>query len=406
MFATIDQALEQFRNGGMVVVVDDEDRENEGDICMSASHVTPEAIAFMARQASGLICVALSHERIAELGLPAMVAPRDNRTPHGTAFTVSVEAATGVTTGISAHDRARTIALLADPQAGPDDFVTPGHIFPLRARPGGVLERPGHTEAGVELARLAGGFPAAVICEVMGDDGSMLRLPELETYAARHNLPLINIAQLQRYIVDHTMVRPVADTTLPTKYGRFNLRVYEDRDGGEQLLLWMGEVDKGDAPLARLHSECLTGDTLGSQRCDCGDQLSLSMSRIAEEGRGLLMYLRQEGRGIGLTAKIRAYALQDKGYDTVEANHKLGYPTDARDYTVGVAMLRDLNVSSIRLMTNNPDKVEAFHSAGVQVVERVPLQTQTTAANRRYLRVKRSKLGHLLDRLDCDANLM
>jgi 3,4-dihydroxy 2-butanone 4-phosphate synthase / GTP cyclohydrolase II len=402
MLDSIEAALDRYRSGGMLVVVDDENRENEGDLCVAASHATPEIVNFMARRGCGLICVALDPDVVDTLKLHPMVPVEQNGSAHQTAFTVSVEAATNVTTGISAYDRAHTIRLLASPTATAKDFVRPGHIFPLRARAGGVLARNGHTEAGVDLSRLAGLPPAAAICEVMAEDGTMMRLPELREFAREHDLMLISIADLVAYRRAKeaerlaTVVKRVATTVLPSNQGSFDVHVFLDADGREHLALVMGSVNGGDAPLARLHSECLTGDVFGSRRCDCGLQMDAGLAKIAEERRGVFLYLRQEGRGIGLAAKLRAYALQDRGFDTVEANHQLGYPADARDYTVAAAILNDLGVHRVKLMTNNPVKIQALNCAGIMVSERVALELPATAENVRYLTTKRIKLGHTL----------
>ncbi|MDW8059622.1 MAG: bifunctional 3,4-dihydroxy-2-butanone-4-phosphate synthase/GTP cyclohydrolase II [Thermomicrobium sp.] len=397
-FERVERAIDAFRAGRFVIIVDDAERENEGDLAIAAQFCTPEAVNFMAREARGLICVPMAPEWVDRLGLPLMVPPDANSSRFRTAFTVSVEAREGVSTGISAFDRARTIQKLADPTATLEDFIMPGHVFPLRARPGGVLERDGQTEASVDLARLAGLHPVAVVCEIMSADGTMARLPELERFAARHGIPLVHVADLIAYrIARERVARCVAETTLPTSVGTFRLRAYQ-RFGGDEidLALVMGTLKSDEPVLVRLHSECLTGDVFGSQRCDCGPQLENAMQRIASEGRGVIVYLRQEGRGIGLLNKLRAYHLQDRGLDTVEANLQLGFPADLRDYREAAIILRDLGVERIRLMTNNPRKVAALEDLGFTVVERVPIELPPTEHNRRYLQTKRDKLGHLV----------
>ena len=400
--APIDEALADLRAGKFVIVVDDEDRENEGDLVIAAEFATPAAVNFMAREGRGLICVPLTGARLDALGLPLMVPPERNRSGFGTAFTISVEARRGVTTGISAPDRARTIAVLADPASGPEDVVTPGHIFPLRARDGGVLERPGQTEAAIDLMRLAGLTPAAVICEIMAEDGTMARRPELELFAARHGLRIVSVADLIAYrrARETAPVRRAAEIQLPTAHGPFRLYAYTEHarpDAEPHLALVRGDLSVGEPPLVRLHSECLTGDVFGSARCDCGPQLDRAMQAIAVEGRGIIVYLRQEGRGIGLLDKLRAYALQEQGLDTVEANERLGWPADARDYRAAAAILRDLGVTRLRLLTNNPRKVAGLADAGLTVTESVPLIVSPSVENLRYLRAKREKLGHLFD---------
>jgi len=395
-FASVDEAIEQFRRGGFVILVDDEERENEGDLAIAAEKITPEAVNFMAREGRGLICVALTEERCEALDLPLMV--RDNTSPFGTAFTVSVEARGKITTGISAADRAATILTLADPGTGPEDLLRPGHIFPLRARRGGVLKRAGQTEASVDLARLAGMTPAAAICEIMNDDGTMARVPDLVPFARRHGLPILSVAELIRHRArTETLVERVASPRLPTPYGDFTAHAYRaPATGEEHLALVLGDVAGGEPPLVRVHSQCLTGDVFASGRCDCGLQLEAAMERIAAEGRGVLLYLLQEGRGIGLVNKLRAYELQEGGHDTVEANERLGFPADQRDYGVGALILRDLGIRRMRLMTNNPGKYVALAGYGLEIDERVPLEVPPTEATRGYLRAKRDKLGHLL----------
>ncbi len=395
-FATVEEAIERFRQGGMVILVDDEDRENEGDLAIAAEKVTPEAVNFMARHGCGLICLSLLSERCDELRLPLMV--QENTSPYGTAFTVSIEARGKISTGISAADRAATILTAVDPATRPDDLLRPGHIFPLRADPGGVLKRGGQTEASVDLARLAGLTPAAVICEVMNEDGTMARLPDLMPFAQGHDLLVVKIADLVRYrLKNENHVRRLASPALPTAHGDFRLHAYRNEVTGEEhLALVMGEVAGDEPVLVRVHSQCLTGDLFGSLRCDCGVQLRRAMEAISREGRGVLLYLLQEGRGIGLINKLRAYELQEQGHDTVEANERLGFRADQREYGTGAQILRDLGVRRLRLMTNNPDKSAALSYYGLDVVDRIPVEVPPTEDTRDYLRVKRDKLGHLL----------
>jgi len=395
-FAPIEAAIEAFRRGEIVIIVDDEDRENEGDLAIAAEKVTPAAVNFMAKHGRGLICLALSEERCRELDLPLMV--EDNTSTFGTAFTISIEARGKVTTGISAADRAATILTAIDPETRPEDLLRPGHIFPLRARKGGVLKRAGQTEASVDLAALAGLKPAGVICEIMNDDGTMARVPDLAKVAAEHGLLMITVSDLISYRLRHeTLVKKIASPRLPTIYGDFQIHAYRsDVTGDENVALAMGEIDPEEPVLVRVHSQCLTGDIFGSCRCDCGPQLESALEHIAAEGRGVLLYLLQEGRGIGLMNKLRAYELQEQGHDTVEANERLGFRPDQRDYGIGAQILRDLGVRKMRLMTNNPSKYIALHGYGLEIVERVPLEMPPTDSSRAYLRTKREKLGHLL----------
>jgi 3,4-dihydroxy 2-butanone 4-phosphate synthase/GTP cyclohydrolase II len=395
-FATIPEAIEEIRRGRMVIVVDDEDRENEGDLIMAAEAVTPETINFMTRFGRGLICVPMTGDGLAALQLPPMV--HLNTARMGTAFTVSVDAREGTSTGISTFDRAATIRALADPRTRPEDLLRPGHVFPLAAMDGGVLRRAGHTEAAVDLARLAGCAPAGVLCEILADDGRMARLPRLEVFAGEHGLRIISIADLIRYRLKRDpFVRREGETRLPTVHGEFGAVVYENTlDGVGHLALVKGDVAEGPPILVRMHSECLTGEVFGSLRCDCGEQLRTAMEMVQRAGRGVIVYIRQEGRGIGLTNKIKAYALQDRGKDTVEANELLGFPPDPRDYGVGAQILADLGLHQIRLITNNPQKRAGLEGFGLQVVERIPLETAPNKENYQYLKTKRHKLGHLL----------
>lgn len=395
-FVSVEEAIADFRAGRFVVIVDDENRENEGDLAVAAEKVAPEHVAFMAREGRGLICLSLTAERCDALGLPPMT--DRNTSPLGTGFTVSIEARGKVTTGISAADRAATIRTAVDPATGPHDLLRPGHVFPLRARPGGVLERPGQTEASVDLARLAGLQPAASICEIMNDDGTMAREPELEAFARRHGIKLLRVRDLIHHRLRHeTVVEQVASPRLPTPWGEFTAHAYRARFTGEEhLALVMGRVDDDEPLLVRLHSQCLTGDLFGSARCDCGVQLDGALDAISRAGRGVLVYLQQEGRGIGLANKLRAYELQEHGHDTVEANEQLGFPADLRDYGLAVQILRHLGVRRVRLLTNNPEKMAALTGYGLEGVERVPLEVRPTETSRAYLEAKRDKLGHLL----------
>ncbi len=400
--STIEEAIAALRNGGMVVVVDDEDRENEGDLIMAAEDVSSESMAFFLEHTSGVFCVPLEASRADELDLPLMVVA--NTEAQRTAFTVTVDYRHGTTTGISAHDRAATVRALIDPSTRPNDLNRPGHIFPLRYRPGGVLKRAGHTEATVDLCRLAGKYPSGVLCEIVtADKSDMARLPELEVFAARHGLPLVSIADLIRYRRHHEkLVRRVAEAALPTEHGQFQAFVFESvLDSEQHLALVYGDIAGARDLLVRVHSECLTGDVMGSMRCDCGPQLHTALAKIAAEGAGVVVYLRgHEGRGIGLGHKIRAYALQEDGHDTVDANLELGLPVDSREYGIGAQILVDLGVTSMRLMTNNPSKYGGLEGFGLNIVERVAIESRPTEFNIDYLRTKRERMGHLLEGLD------
>lgn len=413
VLSSIEDALDAYRLGQMVIIVDDEDRENEGDVVLAAEFVTPETINFMVTHARGLVCLAMRGALLDRLKVPMMVPQSQNRSGFGTGFTISVEAINGVSTGISAEDRSHTIRTLINPNTTPDDIAMPGHIFPLRARDGGVLERRGQTEASVDMSALAGLTPAGIICEVMREDGTMMRLEELGEFGKEHNLHVISVEQIANYrltlgqgnmattvvpsetevVVEEPLIIEIGRSQLPTNYGQFDVIVYRDQQGFEHSALTKGDVG-GTTPLLRLHSECLTGDAFGSLRCDCGPQLHTAMERVEEQGSGVILYLRQEGRGIGLGNKIRAYALQDDGRDTVEANHELGFPADARSYDVAAAILSELNVSSVKLLSNNPTKREALQSLGIDVVERVPLVIDAQEHNQYYLQTKADRMGH------------
>ncbi len=392
--ATIPEAIEDIKAGKIIIIVDDEGRENEGDLAIAAEKVTPEAINFMAREARGLICMPVIGERLEELRIPMMV--QDNTARFSTAFTVSIEAKHGVTTGISAQDRATTIRTVINPATKPEDIARPGHVFPIKARPGGVLVRAGHTEAVVDLARLAGLYPAGVICEIMNEDGSMARLRQLEEMAARYGMKMVSVADLITYRRRHEkLVQRVAEAKLPTGFGEFTVMAYRSKvDPDEHVALVYGDVVSGDAVLVRVHSECLTGDVFASLRCDCGQQLAMAMQAVVAEGKGVILYMRQEGRGIGLHNKLRAYALQDQGMDTVEANELLGFAADLRDYGIGAQILADIGLERIRLLTNNPRKVVGLEGHGLKVVETVPIVAPPNSYNASYLETKGAKMGH------------
>ncbi|AHE66992.1 bifunctional 3,4-dihydroxy-2-butanone-4-phosphate synthase/GTP cyclohydrolase II [Legionella oakridgensis] len=395
-FATIGQAISELQNGRMVILVDDEHRENEGDLVIAANYVSDEAINFMSRYGRGLICLPMADELVDKLNLPMMA--QNNRSPFGTAFTVSIEAADGVSTGISAKDRARTIQVAIDPNSGPEDIISPGHVFPLRARARGVLERAGQTEGSVDLMKLAGLTPAAVICEIINDDGTMSRRDELAVFSQKHDIPMITIKDLIQYRIRHEqLVKAVATSRVPLhKHGDFTMTVFENwLDDAEHFALIKAPLFSNQVPLVRIHSECITGDVFGSCKCDCGSQLQQSLALIAAEG-GVLIYLRQEGRGIGLANKLKAYALQEKGFDTVEANLQLGLPVDNRNYAIAFQILKYLGIDVLRLLTNNPAKVESIANYGIKVSERIPLDIKPTSENRAYLKTKKEKLGHFL----------
>ena len=395
-FDPIDAVTADLRKGRMVIVVDDEDRENEGDLIMAAQFVTPATVNFMAKHGRGLICVPTTDERLQQLGIGRMV--KENRESFKTDFQVSVDATRGISTGISAADRAATIHILAKPTAVPEDLVAPGHVFPLRARAGGVLQRAGHTEAAVDLARLAGCRPVGVICEVLNDDGTMARLPQLRKFAQKHGLKLCTIeALIEHRRTREKLVERVEVVKMPTEFGDFDLYLYQSRlDGQQHLALVCGQVTGLEGVLVRVHSECLTGDVFGSRRCDCGPQLQQAMRQVAKEGRGVIVYMRQEGRGIGLGPKLKAYKLQEQGYDTVEANVKLGYGMDLREYGLGAQILADLGLKTIRLLTNNPKKLVGLEGYGLKILEQVPIRVKPNVHNRKYLKTKRDKMGHLL----------
>lgn len=396
VFQKIPEIIEELRSGRMVIVVDDEDRENEGDLVMAAEKVTPSDVNFMAKHGRGLICVPTTGERLSQLGIAEMVVR--NRESFRTDFQVSVDASEGITTGISAADRAVTIKKMAAPTSTPADLVQPGHIFPLRAKPGGVLQRSGHTEAAVDLVTLAGASPVGVICEIMNDDGTMARLPELKKFARKHGLKMCSIEELIHFRrASEKLVERVETVRMPTDFGEFNLHLYHSRiEGTHHLALVKGDVQGAADVMVRVHSECLTGDVFGSRRCDCGPQLHAAMERIQAEGRGVVLYMRQEGRGIGLAAKIQAYKLQEEGLDTVDANLKLGFPMDLRDYGVGAQILCDLGLKTIRLLTNNPKKVVGLQGYGLQIVEQLPIRVEPNPDNERYLATKKFRLGHAL----------
>ncbi len=395
----IEQVLQDLKQGKIVIVVDDEDRENEGDLLLAGVFATPEKINFMAKYGRGLICVPMTQERLKELDIPMLESPDYPRDQFATAWAMSVDAARGITTGISAYDRAWTIQILCDPTSKPEDLVRPGHIFPLRAVPGGVLVRAGHTEAAVDLMKLSGLYPVAVICEIMNDDGSMARLPDLKEFTEHHSLSMCSVADIIEYRrKTEKLIEKLAQAKMPTDFGEFNVAIYRSVvDGQEHMAVWMGTWRKDEPVLVRVHSQCMTGDVFHSRRCDCGEQLHAAMKNIAKEGKGVLVYMSQEGRGIGLGNKIKAYHLQDHGLDTVEANLALGFPPDLREYGIGAQILKDLGIRKIRLMTNNPRKIVGLQGYDLEIIERVPLVVGKKKENELYLKTKKDKLGHLLE---------